>query len=325
MVPKISVIIPVYNIYEYLEKCLWSVTNQTLKDIEIIIVNDGSQDNSLEIIEKFASTDSRIRVINKVNDGVVSARNSGLSIATGDYIHYLDGDDYIELNTYELLYSRSIKDNSCMTIMEFWFEDSIEDLYKSKSYTEKEYTNITFLQDMWSINSYFSICFNIHKRSIYYSHEINFEKELVMAEDVYLMSQLAYYSNKISILDQPLYHYVSRMTSATHCKFRTEQVDSLRLFPQLAYTFIKDKPEYKEMKEYLYILKVQGEVAILQGRYFTNMHIRCKEIVNLINEHPIILEVDVIRIFYKLVKMFAISQILGYLLAQYYILKGKIK
>ena len=96
--PEISIIIPVYNVEKYLDECINSAVNQTFDDIEIICVNDGSTDGSLEIIEKHASKDKRIRIISQEHKGVGSARNAGLDAAKGKYIYFMDSDDYVELN-----------------------------------------------------------------------------------------------------------------------------------------------------------------------------------------------------------------------------------
>ena len=95
--PKVSIIVPVYNVEEYLVKCLDSLVNQTLKEIEIICINDGSTDNSLEILNTYAQKDSRITIIDKKNEGVSAARNTGLNISKGEYIMFVDSDDYLEL------------------------------------------------------------------------------------------------------------------------------------------------------------------------------------------------------------------------------------
>lgn len=97
---KISVIVPVYNVEKYLKQCLDSIVNQTYKNLEIIIVNDGTKDNSMKIVEEYLQ-DKRIKVINKENGGLSSARNIGIKEATGDYISFIDSDDYISLNMYE--------------------------------------------------------------------------------------------------------------------------------------------------------------------------------------------------------------------------------
>ena len=109
---KISVILPIYNIANFLEESLKSVLNQTLKDIEVICINDGSTDNSLEILNKFAKKDNRIKIIDKKNEGTGVTRNIGLNEASGDYIYFFDPDDYIVENTLYELYENITLNNS---------------------------------------------------------------------------------------------------------------------------------------------------------------------------------------------------------------------
>ena len=104
MSAKVSVIVPIYNVEKYLDKCINSLRNQTLNDIEIILVDDESPDNCPYICDKYAALDSRIKVIHKKNEGLGYARNSGLKISTGEYIVFVDSDDYIELDTLEKCY-----------------------------------------------------------------------------------------------------------------------------------------------------------------------------------------------------------------------------
>ena len=96
--PKVSVIIPVYNVEKYLRECLDSVVNQTLKDIQIILIDDGSTDSSLGICKEYAQKDNRIKIIEQKNQGAGAARNRGMSEAKGDYLYFLDSDDFLELN-----------------------------------------------------------------------------------------------------------------------------------------------------------------------------------------------------------------------------------
>ena len=107
--PKFSIIIPIYNVEDYLSKCLDSVIEQTLMDIDIICVNDGSKDKSLNILQQYSNNDNRIRIISKENGGLSSARNAGLKVAKGDYICFLDSDDYAEPNLCERLYTEILE------------------------------------------------------------------------------------------------------------------------------------------------------------------------------------------------------------------------
>ena len=103
--PKVSVIVPIYNVEKYLDRCMQSVLNQTLKDIEIIMVDDGSPDNCPSMCDEYARKDNRIKVIHKKNGGLGFARNSGLEIATGEYVAFIDSDDFIDTSMYETLYN----------------------------------------------------------------------------------------------------------------------------------------------------------------------------------------------------------------------------
>lgn len=122
---KVSVIIPVYNVEKYLKQCLDSVINQTLKEIEIICVNDGSTDNSYQILKEYAQKDKRIKIINKENGGLGAARNTGMEYATGEYIGFVDSDDWVELNTYEQFYRNAKTQNSDIVMCPIHVYDDI--------------------------------------------------------------------------------------------------------------------------------------------------------------------------------------------------------
>lgn len=114
--PKVSVIIPVYNAEKYLRECLDSVVNQTLKEIEIICVDDGSTDGSLTILREYRKKDKRVKVLTQANEGVSAARNRGLLSACGEFVAFLDSDDYIEISAYEISYKEAKK-----KMQIFWF------------------------------------------------------------------------------------------------------------------------------------------------------------------------------------------------------------
>lgn len=121
--PKVSIIIPVYNVENYLERCIDSLRNQTLKDIEIILVDDASPDSSGTLCDRFANEDQRIRVIHKQNEGAGMARNSALSVATGKYIGFVDSDDFVDTKMFETLYGKAEKYNSDLILSGFTFID----------------------------------------------------------------------------------------------------------------------------------------------------------------------------------------------------------
>ena len=136
---KVSVIVPVYNVEQYLSDCLESICRQTLKGIEIIVVNDGSTDNSLSIIESFQQKYSNMKLINKKNGGLSSARNAGIDMAVGEYLFFVDSDDFIDLDTLEKMYVKA-KETHCPLIicgiLQYWSNNK-KKLYK-KCISDKE-------------------------------------------------------------------------------------------------------------------------------------------------------------------------------------------
>lgn len=124
--PKVTIIIPAYNAEPYIEQCAMSVLNQTLKDIEIIFIDDGSTDRTSEILDKLTKGHNNTRVIHQENKGLYRAREIGLSLATGDYIGWIDADDYAEMNMFEVLYNAAIEHDSELVICDYnWFSEKI--------------------------------------------------------------------------------------------------------------------------------------------------------------------------------------------------------
>ncbi len=217
---KVSVIIPVYNVEKYLKECLDSVVNQTLKDIEIICVDDGSTDNSGAILDEYASKDSRIKVVHNENKGVGNARNTGLGLATGDYIYFLDSDDYIELNALEKLYNKSIELNldicvcmvkelnintSQMSIQEYAiYKPYLPNKNVFSSYDVKNTIFHLFIGWIWD---------KLYKKSIILDNHLTFP-EFKNSEDTAFTYMALILANRISTIQDPLIiHRINITTS----------------------------------------------------------------------------------------------------------------
>lgn len=151
--PKVSIIVPVYNVEKYLHRCMDSLINQTFKDIEIIAVNDGSTDNSLNILNEYCVKDDRVRVINKNNGGLSSARNIGIDEAIGKYILFVDSDDWIDLNMINQLYTTSTVNNCDVTMCSY-----------SREYSNKSREKIFSFDEVTIFNEV--ECKNLHRRII---------------------------------------------------------------------------------------------------------------------------------------------------------------
>lgn len=214
--PKVSIIIPVYNVEKYLRKCLDSIVNQTIKDIEIICINDGSTDNSLDILKEYQRNDKRIHIINQENAGVAIARNKGLDIASGKYIMFIDSDDYVDSKYVETPLKHIEKTNS--DIVQFAVYCVINDTPVPRWDTFLinclSQTNVYKLSDL--INFQHFIYDKIYKRDFIEKNKIRFIPKLKTAEDGIFNLMCLYNTPKYIIIKDILYFYrVDRKHSAT--------------------------------------------------------------------------------------------------------------
>ena len=219
---KLSIIVPVYNVEKYLPKCLESLIKQTLKDIEIICVNDGSMDNSLAILKEFASKDSRIRIIDNQHQGVAKTRNTGIEQSTGEYIGFVDSDDYIDIDFFEKLYNSATKSNSDIAIASILKHKNFFNIYNAK-YTKEE-TAIT-IQDKIKLcedkKHFFFYAWNkIYHSGFIKENNIKFSEGQIY-EDVMFAIKALYYSNKIISVYGTKYHYIEHENSLTKYKDKT--------------------------------------------------------------------------------------------------------
>lgn len=215
----ISVIIPVYNAEAYIDDCLKSVTAQTYKNLEIILVNDGSGDNSLSLCEKWAVADSRIKVINKQNGGASSARNAGLKIANGDYIGFVDSDDIIDNKMYETLLGalkNSDKKIADCLVKTFVSCDEIPKVSGGKI-TELDFNKSVDCVFLREIDV--SMCCKLFEKSVFSS--ISFP-EGETNEEVSMILPMLKLSNGIVRVEIPLYFYRQSNTSVTSSYYKTD-------------------------------------------------------------------------------------------------------
>ena len=212
---KLSIIVPIYNVEKYLDKCLASLVNQTLKEIKIILVNDGSKDRSYEIIEKYLSYDN-IFYFYQENRGLSEARNLALKYAEGEYIGFVDSDDYIEPDMFEKMYQRAVKDNIDMVIcnMDVVYEDRIEKHPISVD-ENKIYNRDEIIDEFLTKHSVNGFVFNkLFKAELFTEGKLLFEKG-VKYEDIPVTFQAICKSNTFAFINEPLYKYIQRNDSIT--------------------------------------------------------------------------------------------------------------
>lgn len=204
-VPKVSVTIPVYNTSIYLRQCLDSLCSQTLREIEFIIVNDGSTDSSGKICDEYSKMDSRIKVIHQNNSGLASARETGLKNATGEYIIVCDSDDWVEIDMYERLYNYANSKDADIVVCGYYTE--YQDDRQSSSFTIfKEKNEIVDNIDLLFRGSGASWA-KLVRRSLFIKNDIHYEPGINLSEDSLIVYKLMLTNPKVVQIPQPLYHY----------------------------------------------------------------------------------------------------------------------
>lgn len=221
---KISIIATFYNLEDYAKRCVDSLTSQTLQDIEIICVNDGSQDNTINILQELAQNDNRIKIIDKKNEGVSIARNTGINAASGEYIMFVDGDDYLEPNACEILYKKAIDTNVDIIVFQTNYiklKSKEPSIYFKNSKYYIEINNIPYIFSDNSVKILQSIqsraCWDkIYKNKFIKSNKIFFPENLTHCEDAVFMLKIFLANPKTLITDYNFYNYfISRETSLT--------------------------------------------------------------------------------------------------------------
>lgn len=241
----ISVIVPVYDVDKWLDECVESIVNQTHKNLEIILVDDGSPDRCPQICDEWAKRDSRIRVIHKENGGLSTARNAGLDICTGDYIGFVDSDDFIESNMYEILY-REIKEKNVDAVRYAMCRYREGNIYHVQHIDKEKYYNRENLLDCYFYHKEDicgGVCDKLFCADLF--SDVRFP-EGVNSEDYYVNVKLYSKINKMYYNNNPLYYYRLRDESITRKKKVDEHaLDKIIISDMVGEYVSKNIPERK--------------------------------------------------------------------------------
>lgn len=267
---KVSVIIPVYNVENYLRKCLNSLVNQTLKDIEIIVVNDGTLDNSQEIIDEYVKKyPKKVVSIIQENGGQGAARNTGLLHAKGEYIGYVDSDDYVEENMYEELYKKAKEEDSDIVICG---NNVVKENYE---FLSKEDVDKEFLLEKMAVWN------KIYKKNIIVDNKIQFRSK-VWYEDLDFTMKVYFSSKKISYVDKPLYNYLLREGSTMNNNNIKRNLELIEAFDSLI-DYCKDKKIYNKAKDEIEFLCIYHMYIFATTRVL-NTNNKYKDKIEIINK-----------------------------------------
>lgn len=233
---KISVVIPIYNIKDYIHKCIESILNQTFTDFELLLIDDGSSDGSQIICDEYQLKDNRITVIHKKNGGLSSARNTGIKKAKGKYICFIDGDDYIDNDMLEIMYEYTIRENAdIVEVGSRWIYPN-----KTLEYCVKDTIvcdNFTALEMYLESRCFTAVAWNkLYRLSLF--EDIKYP-EGCLHEDIGTTYKLLYKAKNLVSINQVKYNYIQRNTSISYMKFTKSHLVALEFWEKI-YNFIKD-------------------------------------------------------------------------------------
>ena len=292
--PIISIIVPIYNVEAYLEKCIQSLINQSYRAIEILLVDDGSPDKSGAICDEYALKDNRIKVIHKVNGGQASARNAGIELATGEYLTFVDSDDFLHPEMYESLLQNLKEGDADIAVCSFIMVRDHADVSDRGDYKTKIFSNIEALELFFTFSAInMTVVWNkLFKKSLF--DQLRFPMDSIR-EDEAVLYRLIYNSRRISITSRFMYYYFQREDSFVHVKNAGKEICLADTFEERL-RFFADK----NLKE-IYLLALKRYClwllteAFLFDKYFTdnpdfykNMDARRHKYIDcLLKEHPL--------------------------------------
>lgn len=243
----VTIIVPVFNVERYLKKCIESILHQTYRNLEIILVDDGSTDRSSNICDEYAEKYENVKVIHKRNGGLSDARNSGIHMACGDYLMFIDSDDYIDSTMVEKMFSRIKEDQSDMVICGFEYVDEKGKYISSKNHFQDEVvTKDVFWHRMY--NGYYTECVvawnKLYTRIIF--DELRYDLDKVH-EDEFIIHKLINNCDKISFMYDKLYFYLQRQDGITRSLFSLKRLDAVEaLIIRTTYFLDKQMYDYAE-------------------------------------------------------------------------------
>ncbi len=254
---KLSLIIPVYNTAEYLEKCIRSAMDQTYKNIEIICVDDGSSDGSETILDRLAEEDSRVIVIHQKNAGESAARNVGINLISGDYFGFMDCDDWIEPDMYERLID-SLEKNEVDIACGGWFEEfkdrTVEvgclDKPEKDVFDWQQLMYYIYKRDRYRAFGYmWDKVYRIHLLKDENGKAIRFDETMVLGADITFLAKMGTNAKTVSYIDTPFYHYRQRETSGTFSKNVKHRMGAIRAYEETI-ELLKSKGAWQETIDY---------------------------------------------------------------------------
>ncbi len=310
-VPAVSIIVAVYKAEKYIHRCIDSLLVQSFTDFEVLLVDDGSPDNSGKICDEYAKNDSRVRVFHKENDGVSSARQYGTDNATGEYIIHIDSDDWVEKDMLKDLYEKAVADNADMVICDYYVD------YENKSTKIKQkpsaMDHVTVLKEHF-INLHGSCCNKLIKSTFYKNYGIKFPKNMHLCEDLYVIASILKYNMQIAYIPSAYYHYIqdnnqNSLTKAVNssyeydkflltefCNLVSEYTDILKLCQQkFSFQIVANSYVRKDFSSRIFKKKCGMYLKSVQAKKGISSYYKFKLVMSCLGFYRLMLIIDEIK------------------------------
>jgi len=284
MNPKVSILIPIYNVSPFIEKCATSLFNQNFDDIEYIFINDATPDDSVEklerIIEQYSERKHQVKIIhNSTNKGLAFSRNRAINESIGDYILVVDSDDYIEPEMIEILYLKAQSENADIVVCDFFMEYTNKtEIYPDIIFESKEDNLISIIKHEQTSSS---LCNKLVRRYLYTEPESRVPDGLNYCEDWYVMTRMFYFANKIIKVNQAFYHYCHNNENSITKTILKMHFQNMAMFWEHLDIFLKQHNEYEKYRKIMELPKTQSKVRLMIDTHLSPLR---KEYSNLFHD-----------------------------------------
>ena len=264
MKAKVSVVIPIYNVEDKVARCLESILTQSLHDLEIIVVDDGTPDNSMQVVERYAAGDNRFRVVaHERNRGLMQARKTGYMMAEGDYVMFCDSDDYLPPRALETFYNEAMRTGADVVSGDLTLVFPVDDRQEVRGSVLRYGSAMIPVYKSLLLDEYHhNLCGKLFRRSLLQDHDYTTIEHFTNGEDGFLFYQVMEHVGKVVHLQKPLYCYVQNDKSSTRFRYGENAIHSICMLNQLR---LKLAEKYPEIRRYAQA-KVSEVVSSLYAR-----------------------------------------------------------
>jgi glycosyltransferase involved in cell wall biosynthesis len=293
MRPTISILVPIYKSAPFIEKCTRSLFEQTFSDIEYVFVNDGTPDDSMSVLDKIiaeypAKQKHVIIAHHEQNRGIAVTRNTLVALSTGEYLFFVDSDDFIEHNTVELLYHQAIQESADITLCDIY-----RDWKKGTKIQRLPFSSdpIQYTKQLIASETPAYCCAKLIKSDLYKLHHITCYEGVDYLEDYHVVTRLAYYANKIAKVNAPLYHYVQYNTSSATKSLNEKSFINILQSLSIVETFFKSQHDFEVFSQSIVSVKIRSKINLTVSATTTSLRKRIAllfpETTPLLAEYPL--------------------------------------